>query len=163
MVIEVDDSGWGDLIGGVVIVLRRLETNEHYIGEIPPELFKSKEFKYKTYLRYATQIILNGFNELNVPTAEPIHICTGYIFEHAKDTLRELGYDILDVKIQGRTQGLAEKAFIESLIELGVGTYIEIASMRSFKGFLKWVKSDLSNRERFVKTGWKNWTKYRDE
>jgi hypothetical protein len=163
MVIEVDDSGWGDLIGGVVVVLRRVETNEHYIGEIPPELFKAKEFKYKTYLRYATQTILDGFDELNVPKSEPIHLCTGYIFEQTKKTLRKLGYEIIDVKIEGKTQELAERAFIESLIELGIGTYSETASMRSFNGFLEWAKDDVSNREQFVKTGWKNWAKHRDE
>jgi len=47
----VDDSGWGDLIGGVVIVMRRVETGETHVGEIPLELFREPEFKYKEYLR----------------------------------------------------------------------------------------------------------------
>ncbi len=163
MVIEVDDSGWGDLIGGAVIVLRRVETDEEYTGEIPPELFKADEFKYKTYLRYATQIILKGLDELEAPKTEPIHICTGYIFEHAEDTLRELGYKVTEVKIEGKTQELAERTFIESLVKQGIGSFSEIAAMRSFNGFLAWVKDDLSHREKYVKTGWKNWEKHRDE
>lgn len=163
MVIEVDDSGWGDLIGGTVIVLRRVETGESYTGEIPPELFKADEFKYKSYLRYATQIILEGFDELEVPKNEAIHICTGYVFEHAEDTLRELGYKVTEVKIEGETQELAERTFIESLVRRGIGTFNEVATMRSFNGFLKWVKEDLSKREQYVKTGWKNWVKHRDE
>jgi hypothetical protein len=163
MVIEVDDSGWGDLIGGAVVVLRRVETNEHYTGEIPPELFKSEEFKYKAYLRYATQIILEGLDTLDVLKSEPIHLCTGYIFEHTKDTLRELGYKVTEVKIEGKTQELAERTFIESLVEQGIGKYKEVAAMRSFNGLLEWVKEDLPNREQYVKTGWKNWAKHRDE
>jgi len=163
MVIEVDDSGWGDLIGGAVIVMRRVETNEKYTGEIPPELFKAEEFKYKTYLRYATQIILEGLDSLSVEKTEPIHICTGYIFEHAEDTLRELGYKVTEVKIEGKTQELAEKTFIESLVNQGIGSFSEVASMRSFNGFLDWVKEDLEHRERYVKTGWKNWVRHRDE
>ncbi len=163
MVIEVDDSGWGDLIGGAVIVMRRVETNEKYTGEIPPELFKAEEFKYKTYLRYATQIILEGLDSLSVEKTEPIHICTGYIFEHAEDTLRELGYKVTEVKIEGKTQELAEKTFIESLVNEGIGSFSEVASMRSFNGFLDWVKEDLEHRERYVKTGWKNWVRHRDE
>ena len=163
MVIEVDDSGWGDLIGGAVIVMRRVETDEHYTGEIPPELFKAEEFKYKAYLRYATQIILEGLDALDVQRSEPIHLCTGYIFEHAEDTLRELGYKVTEVKIEGKTQELAERTFIESLVGQGIGKYKDIAAMRSFNGFLEWVKEDLSYREQYVKTGWKNWAKHRDE
>ena len=162
MVIEVDDSGWGDLIGGTVIVMRRVETDEHYTDEIPPELFKEPEFKYKTYLRYATQIILEGLDALQVPKSEAIHICTGYIFEHAEDTLRELGYKVTEVKIEGKTQDLAERTFIESLVKQGIGSFSEIASNRSFNGFLEWVKEDLPEREQYVKTGWKNWAKHRD-
>ncbi|MCW4012749.1 MAG: hypothetical protein NWF07_07125 [Candidatus Bathyarchaeota archaeon] len=162
MVIEVDDSGWGDLIGGAVIVMRRVETDEKYSGEIPTELFKEPEFRYKAYLRYATQIILEGLDKLQVPKTEAIHICTGYIFEHAEDTLRELGYKVTEVKIEGKTQDLAEKTFIESLVKRGIGSFSEIASMRSFNGFLDWVKEDLSEREQYVKTGWKNWAKHRD-
>ena len=163
MVIEVDDSGWGDLIGGVVIVLRRVETDEKYTDEIPPEVFKADEFKYKIYLRYATQIILDGLDDLDVQKTEPIHICTGYIFEKAEETLRELGYKVTEVKIEGKTQDLAERTFIESLVRQGIGSFSEIASMRSFNGFLAWVKEDLPHRERYVKTGWKNWEKHRDE
>ncbi|TRO55846.1 hypothetical protein E2P71_02285 [Candidatus Bathyarchaeota archaeon] len=162
MVIEVDDSGWGDLIGGAVIVLRRVETNEHYSDEIPPELFK-EEFKYKTYLRYATRIILEGLDDLKAPKTEAIHICTGYIFEQAEDTLRELGYKVTEVKIEGKTQELAERTFIESLVKLGIGSFDEVASMRSFNGFLEWVAEDLPHREKYVKTGWKNWKKHRED
>lgn len=163
MVIEVDDSGWGDLIGGVVIVLRRVSTDESYSDEIPLELFSSKEFKYKVYLRYATQIVLQGLEELNVPKTEPIHICTGYIFTDAKKTLKELGYKVIETKIVGKTQELAEKSFIRSLVKMGVGNYAEVESMRSFNGFKEWVNEDLYKREKFVKSGWKNWPKHRDD
>lgn len=163
MVIEVDDSGWGDLIGGVVIILRRVSTNESYSDEIPLELFRSKDFKYKVYLRYTTQIVLQGLEELKVPKSEPIHICTGYIFTQAKITLKELGYKVIEAKITGKTQELAEKSFIRSLVKMGVGNYDEVESMRSFNGFKEWVNEDLDYREKFVKSGWKNWPKHRDD
>ena len=163
MVIEVDDSGWGDLVGGVVIVLRRVETGEDYSGEIPLELFQGSEFKYKEYLRSATQIILEGLDRLNASTDEAIHICTGYVFTHAKDTLIELGYPVTEVKIVNKTQDLAENRFIESLVRMGLGSKQELFAKRSFNGWLKWVKQDLKNREMYVKTGWGNWPKHRDE
>ena len=95
--------------------------------------------------------------------APAIHICTGYVFTHAKDTLLELGYKVTEVKIVGATQDLAENRFIESLVEKGLGSKPELFSKRSFNGWLGWVKEDLDNRERYVKTGWTNWPKHRDE
>jgi hypothetical protein len=163
MVVEVDDSGWGDLIGGVVIVLRRVSTDESYSGEIPLELFSSEAFKYKVYLKYATQIVLQGLEELNVPKIEPIQICTGYIFSQTKKTLKELGYTVIEAKITGKTQEFAEKSFIKSLVKMGIGSYDQVESMRSFNGFKEWVNEDLINREKFVKSGWKNWLKHRGD
>ncbi len=163
MVIEVDDSGWGDLVGGVVIVLRRIGSGENYSGTIPIELFQLGEFKYKGYLRSATQIILDGLDELSASTDEAIHICTGYVFTHAKDTLIELGYSVTEVKIVNDTQDLAENRFIEGLVDLGLGSKSDLFSKRSFNGWLEWVKEDLEGREKYVKTGWSNWPKHRDE
>ncbi|MBD3207685.1 hypothetical protein GF319_15255 [Candidatus Bathyarchaeota archaeon] len=162
MVVEVDDSGWGDLIGGVVIVMRRVETGEKYVDEIPLELFQGEEFKYQTYLRYTTQIILDGLDELEVPITEPIHICTGYIFKKAKETLNELGYFVKEVKIMGRTQELAEEEFLKSLEKIGVGMVENLRDIRSFNGFLNWVREDIEKRENYVKTGWKRWKEHRE-
>lgn len=161
MVVEIDDSGWGDLIGGVMIVMRRVETGEHYAGEVPLELFKQPRFKYKEYLRTTTQIILDGLDALEHNQAEPIHICTGYIFASAYETLRELGYKVKQVKIVGDTQELAEREFIKSLERLGAGNPYEMANVRSFNKLLNWVSDDLGAREKFVKDGWKSWEKHR--
>lgn len=163
MVVEVDDSGWGDLVGGAVIVMRRVETNETHVGEIQLELFQSSEFKYKVYLRRAQEIIIEGIDKLQVQTDEPIHICTGYLFTNAKETLRKLGYRIIDTKIIGTTQELAEKEFLRHLEKIGVGTIPELSAIRSFKGFMNWLKEDIENREKYVKTGWKSWQRHRRE
>ncbi|MFH0849791.1 MAG: hypothetical protein V1924_02480 [Candidatus Bathyarchaeota archaeon] len=161
--IEVDDSGWGDLVGGVVIVMMRVETDENHVGMIPGEYFRDPHFKYQEYLRVATQIILEGLDILEASTGEEIHVCTGFIFSSARETLEELGYKVREVKIMGATQEFAESEFIKSLAEIGVGKPNKIASMRSFKGFLDWVKEDPAGRERYVKTGWSSWNKYREE
>jgi len=161
LVVEVDDSGWGDLLGGVVIVLRRAETDEMYSGLIPLEYFRYPNFKYQEYLGAATQVVLEGLETLKAPRDEQIRMCTGYIFTGAKEALRDLGYDVREAKITGATQTLAEGEYVKSLVEMGVGTPRKVASMRSFNGFLSWVKEDLAARERYVKTGWSSWNKYR--
>jgi hypothetical protein len=161
LVVEVDDSGWGDLLGGVVIVLRRRETGERHIGLVPLEYFRHPNFKHQEYLGAATQAVLDGLESLKVKMDEPIHMCTGYIFTGAREMLRELGYDVRDVRITGATQELAESEYVKSLVAMGVGKQRKVASMRSFNGFLGWVMEDLAARERYVKTGWSSWNKYR--
>ena len=163
MVVEIDDSGWGDLVGGAVVVMRRVETDETHIGEIPLELFQISEFKYKVYLRRAQEIIIEGLDKLQVQMDEPIHICTGYILSTARETLRKLGYRIIDTKIKGTTQELAENEFLRHLEKIGIGTIIEVASIRSFNGFMNWLKEDIEIREKYVKTGWKSWQTLRRE
>jgi len=161
LVVEVDDSGWGDLLGGVVVVLRRPETSEKHVGLVPLEYFRHPNFKHQEYLGAATQAVLEGLKALSVNICEPIHMCTGYLFTEARKTLRELGYQVIDVRITGATQELAEAEYVKSLVEMGVGTHRKVASMRSFDGFLAWVTEDLAARERYVKTGWSSWNKYR--
>jgi hypothetical protein len=163
LVIEVDDSGWGDLVGGVVIVMRRVETGEKHVGQIPLEYFREPQFKYQEYLRVAAQIIVEGLDALAASKDEPIHVCTGYVFTAARETLRELGYHVCEVKITGATQELAEHEFVKSLVAIGVGPSEMVASMRSFSGFLEWVKKDQGGREKYVKTGWSSWSRYRGE
>jgi hypothetical protein len=163
VVIEADDSGWGDLLGGVVIVLRRVETDERYVDLIPLSYFREPDFKYQEYLRVATQIILEGLDALEASQTEEVHVCTGYVLSSAREGLKELGYTVREVKIVGATQELAESEFIKSLARMGVGEPEKIASMRSFRGFLDWVKGDPEVREKYVKTGWSSWRRYREE
>jgi hypothetical protein len=105
---------------------------------------------------------LDGLDELNVLKCEQINICTGFIFRKAKEMLRELGYNVQEVKITGKTQELAEEEFLKSLEKRGVESIEKLRNIRSFKKFLKWVHEDLENRERFVKTGWKKWEEHRE-
>lgn len=142
--------------------MRRVGTDERHVGVVPLELFQKDEFKYKTYLRVATQIILEGLDELNVSKEEDIYICRGFILSQTRETLREMGYNVKRAKITGVTQDMAESAFIDHLSELGVGPPSEVREMRSFKKFLSWVLEDLEDRERFVKTGWKRWPELKE-
>ena len=154
-------SGWGDLLGGVVIVMRRVETGEHHSGEVPLELFQGSAFKEQLYLERALEIALEGLEMLRIPKEEPLHVCSGYMLSRIRDGLEEMGYRVVPVKITGRTQDLAEREFKRSLARLGVGDEETVSGMRSFDAFLAWVMEDLDGRERFVKTGWKAWPRLR--
>jgi len=144
------------------VVMRRVETGETYVGEVPIDLFRGEAFKRQLYLEEAEKLVLRGLEALKVSREEPIHICTGYILSKAREALRARGFKVVDARIRGETQALAEREFIRSLVRMGVGDEATVAGMRSFNAFLKWVLEDLEGRERFVKTGWRAWPRLRE-
>lgn len=141
--------------------MRRVGTGESYVGEVPLEMFRGATFGEKRYLEIAEEIVMKGVEALRVSKSEPIRICTGYILSKAREALKEEGYNVVERRITGETQALAEDEFVKSLSRLGVGDLEEVAEMRSFDAFLEWVLEDLEERERFVKTGWKAWPRLR--
>ena len=143
------------------MVMRRVETGEQHVGEVPLDMFQGSRFKDKDYLDRTLEIVQNGIKALNVGKDEPVHICRGYILSKAREVLEATEYNVVHTKIEGRTQELAESEYISSLVRLGVGEKEEVARMRSFNAFLDWVHEDLKVREAFVKTGWKAWPRLR--
>ncbi len=157
MVVEVDDSGWGDLVGGAVIVMRRVGTNERYVGEVPVETFQGSAFKTKAYLHHVLRIVREGAEALGITKDEPVHVCTGYILSEVRKALANEGYKVVPSKITGITQEFAEEEYAKHLSRLGVGTPDQARKLRGFDSFLAWVLRDVDKRERLVKTGWKAW------
>lgn len=150
-------------MGGAVIFMRRSETGEHFVGEVPIQLFRCDAFRLKLYLDEAAEIVLKGLMSLNVSVEEPIHICQGYILSKARRMLVERGFRVETLRISGEAQELAEREFIRSLARLGIGDEENIKRMRSFNDFLRWVMEDPENREIYVKTGWPSWPRLRGE
>lgn len=161
MVIEVDDSGWGDLLGGAVIVMRRLGRNDKYVGEVPIEAFQGKSFKAKAYMPHVLRIVREGAEVLGFEKDEPIRVCTGYILSEVRKALTNEGYKVVPSRITGSTQEFAEGEYLRHLSHLGVGTLEETRRIRGFNASLAWVLRDVDKRERFVKTGWKSWSRLR--
>jgi hypothetical protein len=143
--------------------MRRVETGESHVGEVPLRLFKDGAFEDKLYLDEAMEIVLKGIEALSVSKGEQIRVCPGYILSKAREELKGRGYKIVQRKIAGMTQKLAEREYVRSLVRLGVGDEWEVAGMRGFDSFLAWVHEDLEGRERFVKTGWPAWQRLREE
>jgi len=143
--------------------MRRVETGERHVGEVPLEMFQGSRFKEKDYLDRALEIVQDGIKALKVGKDEPLHICRGYVLSRAREVLEASGYNVVRSKIEGQTQELAESEFIDSLVRLGVGDREEVVGMRSFSEFLGWVYEDIDTRESFVKTGWRAWPRLRGD
>ena len=159
MIIEIDDAGWGDLIGGAVIVMRRVDTNQKYSYDIPLTDFQGDAFNKKRYLISVMDAIKKGLETLSVDKSEALHICTGYILKQAREALENEGWKVVPTKITGETQRYAEEEFIGHLSRIGVGPPHDVRAIRGFNKSLEWVLRSLNHRERFVKTGWKSWSR----
>lgn len=98
---------------------------------------------------------------MSVGSEEPIHVCTGYVLSRVRQVLSERGYRVVPSKIVGETQRMAEETFVKSLTRIEVhGTPID-SGKRRFLSLLNWVQEDIEEREKFVKTGWRFWKRFK--
>lgn len=161
--IEIDDAGWGSLVGGTGIIVRRVETDVHCFEVIPVNCFQGLQFTDKAYLTAASSIVERSFKKLNVSKGEKIGICSGYIHEEIKSWLSENKYHWNEVKIEGRTQELGEKLFADYLISLGVSHPPKINNggkgeyCKHFFTLKRWVRDNFETRKPLCKTGWRSW------
>lgn len=160
--IQIDDAGSGSLVGGTCIGAIRIETGEFYNEVIPVELFNKENFKIKSYIYYATDIVQRSIENLSVEKDEPIHICQGYIFEDARSYLKKNEFNFAKGKIEDPLQTIIEKTFEEYTVSLGLPREFISYTKYPFHlhRILKWVYADFDKRIPLCKTGWKSWSKY---
>lgn len=147
-IIEIDDSGWGEPVGGVMIVGNKIGTDEHTSGEIPVKFFQREEFKSGKYYIMAVRGVNKILNKLKAdPRNTKIRICSGTIFRSVYKFLEKNKYEYEKVKITGETQKLAEETFNNYLEKIGCP--------RGYKKMKKWLKEKPEERMKYAKTGWK--------
>ena len=163
MTIQIDDSGWGDLLGGVLLGLYRRESEQFVYRIIGVEYFQDPLFDRKMYLSEASILIQDALNEeFTNPQQDSILLCRGYILSQAAVDLRAVGYNatrnVTRGKITGPLQKLVEAAFTAELKKMGYESLSDRESSvamrrKSFYYMLKWMKAD-PERRKFAKTGW---------
>jgi hypothetical protein len=147
-IIEIDDTGWGEPVGGVFIIGRDIESGKFSKEEIPVEFFQKGKFKSGAYSIEAVKAVNKILDDLNVtPNKNFIRICSGTIFSQVYKFLEKNGYSYEITKIRGETQKLAEKIFNQ---------YLEkINCPRGYKRMIKWLETNPNERRMYAKTGWK--------
>lgn len=181
-VIEIDDAGWGDLVGGVFISVMRMDTFEHVTGEVKLPFFQGRAFEKKEYLSQCWNIIKNGLWELEVePDEFEIHMCQGFVFTEAENCLLADGWEVKRRRIAGSLQNIVENAYRQHVISLGFDKFLpmeqgmyerkkrdrtkELTSRGKFRffQFIDWIQEKPEERMGYVKTGWRTWSiwKYR--
>ncbi len=163
LTIQIDDAGWGDPVGGVFIGILRVETNEYLVKEIEVKHFQESDFAKKTFLPRGLELVVTALKCLKVKKREPIEVCRGAVLDGVREGLKNQGYTILPTKIEGRLQELVEANLVTALGVLGISGLPRVSGKERFFRQLEWIQADLEQREKFAKTGWKNWpTKLRN-
>jgi hypothetical protein len=160
-VIQVDDSGWGFPLMGVMVGIS--DGIKVVTGIIDVSYFKSDAFEKKEYLKAYSdkgrKILFEDFNAHR--EIHRIEICTGYINRTLKTDLVELGFDVRITEIKGLLQNSLERLFKEYVqkeldIDLAydpkeLGDPREISS--HYYSALNWGKAHAPH---LLKSGWKS-------
>ena len=163
--IQIDDTGWGSLVGGMLIGAIRTETGEFACDEIPVTFFQGEAFARKAYLEESRDVARRVLEQLRVGKGEPIEICTGYVLEGVRSMLDADGYTSWRTgKITGALQDKIEHDLLSRVRALGVQT--DYATLTTKQGLyfyqcVKWLKGGnlsavhpVPERELLCKTGW---------
>lgn len=161
--ILIDDSGWGDLILGVVIGALKLPERRYMERRIPISSFQPPNFQNKQYLADAVKIV-EEIVEVMQPDRDTIfRVCSGYVLSSVRRYLRQHGFRVEEIEVTGELQEMVERSFANWCKEVGID-FKRLEGKRSFNTFLEWVAEKPQLREHLVKTGWKSWSqRWRDK
>lgn len=159
----IDDSGWGDLILGVIIGALKLPDRRYMERRIPVSSFQAPNFQNKRYLDDAMKIA-EEIVEVMHPERETIFkVCSGYVLSSVRKYLRKRGFRVEEIEVTGELQEMVERSFVHWCKEVGV-LFGSLKGKRSFNTFLEWVAERPHLREKLVKTGWNSWNqRWRDK
>lgn len=154
MTIQIDDAGYGSLLGPAFIGAYRKETEEFVHGEVALRFFRGAVFRKGEYIREASRVIQSLLYRLHSRDSERLEICTGNIFDDFEETT---GHPVMRTKIEGPLQDAIEDVCEHYLLNLGVSIDGVEPSAKHFRLCFDWVTADYPARERYVKTGWPKW------
>jgi hypothetical protein len=155
--ILIDDSGWGDLILGVVIGALKLPERRYMDRRIPVSSFQSPNFQNKRYLEDAVKIAEEIIDVMKPDEETVFKVCSGYVLSSVRKYLRKKCFRVEEVEVTGELQEMVERSFAEWCKEVGID-FERLNGKRSFNVFLEWVAKKPQLRENLVKTGWKSWS-----
>ncbi len=154
--ILIDDSGWGDLILGVVIGALKLPDRRYMERRIPVSSFQHPHFQNKRYLDDAVKIVEEIVKVMQPDDETVFKVCSGYVLSSIRSYLRKKGFRVEEIEVTGDLQEMVERSFAQWCKEVGI-EFERLEGKRSFNTFLEWVAEKPRLREKIVKTGWKSW------
>jgi hypothetical protein len=164
--IQIDDSGWGCLLGGVMIGVYDTNSKKFKAKLIPTKFFQ-KTFKGGAYRDEALKAALLAISSMGFRPSgkylkgQSIMICRGTcldgIYDYFDSKFNTLCLEELKrEEILNPLQSMLEEEFAQSLIKIGVPRKTTGAHCLTFDDQVKWAKEDKANIKH-VKTGWTSW------
>lgn len=162
--IQIDDSGWGSLLGGVLVGGYNTGTGKFFHALLEPNLFQGEVFKSQSYKAMAVWLTLENIDKLG--PAKRLEICRGYVLdgvyrfysEMVHKVLKNTPHKIIRAEIGDPLQSYLEEKFAQHLHHFGVPKNSSGAHCLSFDDQLNWIQEN-PDKLRYVKTGWSSWNK----
>jgi len=168
-VIQIDDSGWGFPLCGVMVGVsdgERMMTAVVDVKWFREPLFGTKGY-LQEYSRLGREVMWHHFSA--TPDLFRVEICTGYVNSRLKSDLRKEGYDVRVGEIKGFLQDRLERNFKDYVKRtLGANMAYDPKEMagdkralaRKFEAVMRW---GLQYRPDMLKNGWGSIQKLRSE
>lgn len=160
--IEIDDSGTGDIVGDAFIGFHVLETGDVFFRGIPVGLYNESNHREQKSMKYIVKMVKDGLKAINFnKETDVVQICRGNCFDLVREWLDQEGITHEPAIVEGKLQDAVEGRLISHLRKLGVKSpkLTKEAGAQRFFVLFNWVAQNLSERERYVKTGFPSWNK----
>src|SRR4030042_6158393 len=106
--ILIDDSGWGDLLLGVVIGALKPPDRRYMERRISVSSFQPPNFENKKYLDDAVKIADEIVEVMRPDTETSFKVCSGYVLSSIRRRLAERGFRVEEAEIVGEIQKRGE-------------------------------------------------------
>lgn len=165
-IIQIDDAGWGNPLGGVLIGAANAETSAFVSKEISIAYFKEGFFEEQNYLEEAAKLSVENLRCSGVDNRSfKIHLCPGYIHSKTEKLLRRMGYKVIRTEIKEPLQTLLEQEYRKYILQMtGVDLYYDPKVMgkteiaAAYRKTISFIESH--NMWDLAKTGWGSLRKY---
>ena len=171
MTIEIDDAGTGDPLLGAVIGFYRRETDSLHFEWIPIEAYQAPKYYKELPQEEAAKAVMRGLLAMNRKEDETVLICSGSIFEKAREALDAAKIKHEPLKVEGKLQAAVEDEYIKAVERLGIhNKALKVDESDKEKGYrkryfilLNWAKKRPQEREKHVKNGLNFWQYAKDQ
>lgn len=159
-VLQIDDSGWGFCLLGVMVGVcdgTRVETDVVDVSFFQGHKFDNKDY-LGVYAQKGLKIVTESFQA--TPKTHRIEICTGYINTGLKDLLRSKGFEVRVTEIKGLLQDSLEdlfKKYVHDTLKIDLAYDPKLLRKKDISdNYYKALEWGRRYAPHLLKTGWKS-------